>query len=672
MADDGDSTRSGLGRRLALLRVWSAAVTLLPAIGLVPHGGWPLLAVGLVVEAVQAALSFRLVQQIRDGREGELLYVAGGRVPRRMVQTQQLVERVGLGISAVGIVGLTLLATPWTLIHAGLSVVLWATVFLSLRVQWRSTRLLFLLHDHRQEEALALSERWRKGRFGTLLTQLHVIALLMNRRVVEARRLRAEAWNGSVDRAALGIALDRIQTGDLQLARKVVAALSGPDAYARYARALLGGHMALASDDPSFQLDDGLLDALPRVMAVELRLVEGALARRRGDEDRARAMLAPVDLDAESWRAAAYPRLWEALGGRAEASAAAPVAAPADAFAPPSEAAEGPRRRLAGVGAWPAARAPLTVRWNPWVQGLLLLLGLLLLVMALLLAALAFTSDLVGSAVPEEIPSISGYSIAIALFLIVRYGVLRAAARTDRGILLEDDRVLDPTRPVLLQSAVVLPFVSALVIIPALMLSLAALADLWLPVLAFVIGWVLLVLVQGYRRLRLVRLVRAVHVGSDASMASAARGIHRWGQAWAVLAHFLRGRPEEARKAGEHALLVTDDVANLLRWDAAARGDLDVAAVRALPRPAELGPRFAREVALRLAALHQGDPAAVAEPAVDELHLPNRIGDALHVLEHEVQRRLDPLAAQRTATRLAPELRRGAWIQRCWPDLFDD
>ena len=208
MADDGDSARSGLGRRLALLRVWSAAVTLLPAIGLVPHGGWPLLAVGVAVEAVQAALSFRLVRQIRDGREGELLYVAGGRVPRRMVQTQQLVERVGLGISAVGIVGLTLLATPWTLIHAGLSVVLWATVFLSLRVQWRSTRLLFLLHDHRQEEALALSERWRKGRFGTLLTQLHVIALLMNRRVVEARRLRAEAWNGSVDRAALGIALD--------------------------------------------------------------------------------------------------------------------------------------------------------------------------------------------------------------------------------------------------------------------------------------------------------------------------------------------------------------------------------------------------------------------------------------------------------------------------------
>ena len=376
-------------------------------------------------------------------------------------------------------------------------------------------------------------------------------------------------------------------------------------------------------------------------------------------------------LDAESWRAAAYPRLWEALGGRAEASASAPVAEPADAFAPPSEAAEGPRRRLAGVGAWPAARAPLTVRWNPWVQGLLLLLGLLLLVMALLLAALAFTGDLVGSTVPEEIPSISGFSIAIALFLVVRYGILRAAARTDRGILLEDDRVLDPTRPVLLQSAVVLPFVSALVIIPALMLSLAALADLWLPVLAFVIGWVLLVLLQGYRRLRLVRLVRAVHVGSDASMEAAARGIHRWGQAWAVLAHFLRGKPEEARKAGEHALLVTDDVANLLRWDAAARGDLDVAAIRALPRPAELGPRFAREVALRLAALRQGDPEVVAEPAVDELHLPNRIGDALHVLEHEIQRRLDPIAAQRTATRLAPELRRGAWIQRCWPDLFD-
>ena len=56
----------------------------------------------------------------------------------------------------------------------------------------------------------------------------------------------------------------------------------------------------------------------------------------------------------------------------------------------------------------------------------------------------------------------------------------------------------------------------------ARMLTLASLADLLLPISVLIALWGLLILVQALRRYRLVRLVRAVHVGSDEAMAQAA------------------------------------------------------------------------------------------------------------------------------------------------------
>jgi len=655
------------------MRAWAAATTLLPAVGLVPHGGLPLLLVALLVEGALAVMTWRVAHSVRDGTEGDLLYVSGGRIPSSWLQNQRRLEQVGLLLSALGMLGLVVLATPWTLIHAALCLVLWVTVFLALRIQWRATRLLLLLHDHHPAEALALSERWRRGRFGSLLANLHVTALLMNRRVDEARKLRAQAWSGSIDRSALGIALDRIQAGDPQLARQLVEAVPGDDRYARYLREILKAHVALLVEDPSARVDASLLPLLPDVMANELRLVDAGLARQRGDAALAAERMEPIDLEVESWRAAAYPRLWTALGHTPAASAPAPrEQVGGDAFAPPSEAAEGERTRWAVVGAQPLTKAPVTTPWRPMIQGALVLLAALLLAIASLLFAVALTGRLLGEPpLPGDL-ELSSIGLGIAVFILFRYGAMRAASRGDQGIVLEDGRIFDPTRPTWLYLAVGLPFFTSVLILPAALLGLAYVADLLVPVAVFAAIWAVLVWVQGVRRMRLVRMIRAVHVGSDDDLARVTSKVHHHGKAWAVLAHFMRGDLESARSAGEHALLVPDDVAALLRWDAAARGDLDVDALLDLPRPVGTGPRFLKEVALRLSALRHGASRRVADRVDPELYFPNRIGAGLLVLDHQILEHTHPKEAKRLATRMAPELREGAWIRRCWPTLFGE
>ena len=117
---------------------------------------------------------------------------------------------------------------------------------------------------------------------------------------------------------------------------------------------------------------------------------------------------------------------------------------------------------------------------------------------------------------------------------------------------------------------------------------------------------------------------------------------------------------------GVDAQLEDDEVAQLLRWDAAARGDLSLDDLRQLPRRGDLGSRFCWEVALRLAALRERRSHDVPHAAADELHLPNRIGDALRVLEREIQQNL-PSATEASPL---PEPADGAWIRRCWPQLF--
>ncbi len=666
-----DPTREGIGRRLATMRAWATATTLLPAIGLVPHGGLPLLLVAMVVEGVLAAMTWRVAHSVRDGTEGDLLYVSGGRIPSAWLQNQRRLEQTALLLSALGMLGLATLATPWTLILAALCLVLWVTVFLALRIQWRATRLLLLLHDHKPAEALALSERWRKGRFGSLLGNLHVTALLMSRRIDEARELRAQAWNGAIDRGALGIALDRVQSGDPQLARQLIEGVRGDDRYARYLRELLKGHVALVVEDPTVRLDPSLLALLPDAMANELRMVDAALARQRGDAALAAERLGPIDLDVEGWRAAAYPRLWVALGRTPAPSVSAPREhTEGDAFAPPSEAAEGERARWAVVGAQPLTKAAVTTPWRPTLQEALVLLATLLLAIASLLFTMSLTGRLLGESPLPGGLELSSFGLGIAVFILFRYGAVRAASRGDHGILLEDGRIFDPTRPAWLYLAIGLPFFTSVLILPAALLGLAYVADLLVPVAVFTAIWVVLVWVQGVRRMRLVRMIRAIHIGSNDDLARVTAKVHHQGKAWAVLAHYMRGDLESARVAGEHALLVPDDVAALLRWDAAARGDLDVDAILRLPRPAGLGPRFVREVTLRLAALQHRPPHRVADHGGPELYLPNRIGAGLLVLDHQILVHTNPKEAKRLATRMAPELREGAWIRRCWPTLF--
>jgi hypothetical protein len=305
------------------------------------------------------------------------------------------------------------------------------------------------------------------------------------------------------------------------------------------------------------------------------------------------------------------------------------------------------------------------------VQGALVLLSFGLLAIALLLLAISVAARTVGELpLPGDL-ELSTFGIAVAVFILLRYALMRSVTATDRGIVLEDGRIVDPNQPVRMQLAIALPFVTAIVVLPGVLTSLAWIADLLLPVVVFASVWSALLFVQAVRRLRLVRIVRAVHVGSDDDLARVTARVHHHGKAWAVLAHYVRGDLDAARTAGEHPLLVPDDVAAVLRWDTAARGDLDVDALLDLPRPLGLGPRFLREVALRLAALRQGEPRRVADRVDPELYLPNRIGDALRVLDHQVLALTDATTAKRYATKWAPELREGAWIRRCWPPLFE-
>jgi hypothetical protein len=322
------------------------------------------------------------------------------------------------------------------------------------------------------------------------------------------------------------------------------------------------------------------------------------------------------------------------------------------------------------VGALPLPGAPITTPWRALVQTILALLSALLMVVALLLAALGLLARTVdGPYLPGQ-AELSTTGIGVATFIALRYGILRTAARAERGISLEDGRTLEVERSWLLYLAVGLPFVGALVFVPALLVVLAAAADLLLPIGVFVAFWVLVMALQVVRRVRTLRIVRAVHVGSDDELFRSTRSVPHVAKAWAVLAHYVRGDREAAQAAGDHALLVIDDVRDLLRWDAAASGAIELDALLDLPRPVEPGARFRHEVALRLAALREGRLERLASRIDTDLYLPNRIGDALRVLDHHILERTDPAEAARNASRYAPELREGAWIRRTWSDLF--
>ena len=266
----------------------------------------------------------------------------------------------------------------------------------------------------------------------------------------------------------------------------------------------------------------------------------------------------------------------------------------------------------------------------------------------------------------STLPILSASTLCFAAFLLGRYALLRTTGHAARGLMLQDGRVLATDRPVRLALVLGLPFASAVWILLCVGVGGTLQGDLIGPLWMLTWAGAMLLIVLARRRWSVVRLIRAVHGGSPEAIERAAAKAHPTAEAWVVLGHYVRGEPAAARAAGQHSLWVPDEVAQLLRWDAAARGDLSLDDLRELPRRGDLGSRFCWEVALRLAALREGRCHDVPHAAAEELHLPNRIGDALRVLENEIQR---ALASPAGAAPL-PEPAEGAWIRGCWPQLF--
>lgn len=662
-------------RELWVARAWGAAVAILPGLGAALTGaaGVAALGIGLLVEATAVALTLSQARAVQDGRHGDVMLASGARVPASIFHHAAWIGRAELTAGALGIVVLLIAATPWSIAHAILCAMLWALWFVARRSANKGWAVHQALQNQRHEEARRILEPRLGGRLGAQYEATYTIALDGLGRTDEAHRLREAQWTGALDASAVPLAIGRLQRGDPQLAQQLLPQLPTTNRYERWAAERLRGHLQLQAEAPT-PIDPALLDDLPPATQIELRLLDAAIARRQGDSDRAKQRLDGIDLGTQAWRARAMPLLWAQLGGAPASTPHAPpmTPAPTSAFAAPRDDAPPPRSPRFGVGALPLQHTAIGTANRPGVNSLLGYLSVVLVGLLAVLFALTALLWSVGSDIPLAFfLAVGALGVLVTGLVVVRLWARRRLFGGVRGVSLSDGSILATDTPSLWFWWSVFPLLIGGILVPGLLLGAEwlTLGTVWLSLLG--LPYLGIVVLSTRIRVRVLRLVHAIHTGNDDALRRAVASPPAVLAPWTTLGHLVLGDVEAASLTAREAKTPLAELQDLSRWMLAADGSVPLDTLLDLPRARETGPRFRQEVAVRLAALREDRPALVRDRIDDAWILPNRLGGGLAVLDHAILQRIDPAVAVQYATQHRTELREGDWIRRCWPHLFD-